>query len=79
MGITGNLYRSMVLSGAAMLSDKKEEITSSDEYRFLAKMFTDVYAEKECLKSKVRTLIADNIKLTNEIWILKGKENGKRK
>ena len=28
MGITGNVYRSMVLSGAAMLSDKKEEINN---------------------------------------------------
>lgn len=28
MGITGQLYRSMVLSGAAMLSDKKEEINN---------------------------------------------------
>ena len=28
MGITGNIYRSMVLSGAAMLSDKKEEINN---------------------------------------------------
>ena len=59
--------------------EKTEDITSSDEYRFLAKMFNDVYAEKECLKSKVRTLIADNIKLTNEIWKLKGNKNGTRK
>lgn len=51
--------------------EKTEEITSSNEYRYLAKMFTDVYAEKECLKSKVRTLIADNLKLTNEIWKLR--------
>ena len=28
MGITGQLYRSMVLSGAAMLSDRKEEINN---------------------------------------------------
>ena len=30
MGITGQLYRSMVLSGAAMLSDRKEEINAQE-------------------------------------------------
>lgn len=54
--------------------EEAEVITSSKEYRFLAKMFTDVYAEKESLKSKVRQLIAENLKLSNELWKLKGKK-----
>lgn len=54
--------------------EKAEEVTSSNEYRFLAKMFTDVYAEKESLKSKVRTLIAENLELSKELWKLKGKK-----
>lgn len=51
--------------------EKAEEITSSTEYRFLAKLYTDVLVEKECLKSKIRTLIAENLELTNELWKLK--------
>lgn len=54
--------------------EKAEEVTSSNEYRYLAKMFTDLYAEKESLKSKVRQLIAQNLELSNKLWkIEKGK------
>lgn len=51
--------------------EKAEEVTSSNEYKYLARMYTDIYAENTCLKSKIRTLITENLKLSNELWKLK--------
>lgn len=34
--------------------EKAEEVKNTNEYRFLAQMYTEIYAEKEALKSKLR-------------------------
>lgn len=46
--------------------EEAENIKDSNEYRFLAKMFTELYAEKEALKSKVRLLSEQNLRLLTE-------------
>lgn len=52
-------------------------------YKYLAKMFADVYAEKEALKSQLRNMTKNYVELCDKFNQLqkqmKGKENGKSK
>lgn len=49
-----------------------DNIKSSNEYRYLATLFADVYAEKQELKQKIKLLSEQNLRLLNENIKLKG-------
>lgn len=49
-----------------------DNIKQSNEYRYLAALFADVYAEKQELKQKLKLLSEQNLRLLNENIKLKG-------